>query len=251
MTRWILALAALSFAACRRESPASVTAPTRASHAVYFDIERGSHRSADCAECHGAFDTFARFDCLGCHDAARTDPKHASVPGYQHASAACYGCHASGESIDPQAHAAFFPIAAGTPHAGAACASCHLDPSSREVIGCTSCHAHAPATMTAAHAGVGGYSAGGDACIACHAEAQVDRLADHLPFVITAGAHLGRSCLACHPATRTDKPWAVSFAAVDCLGCHEQPETGRQHAGRAEYAWTTAACLGCHPSGRD
>lgn len=228
-----------------------------AAHAA-FPITRGGHAESFCLECHTTPSTakpwtqdFRRFDCLGCHGAAETDPHHAGVAGYTRASASCYGCHTEGGAIDPAAHAAFFPIAAGTPHAGAACATCHADATSRKVVSCTTCHQHAATSMATAHGMVGGYAATGAKCIACHADAQVDRIAAHLPFVLTAGAHARRSCFECHPAFRADKPWAVSFAGVDCLGCHGRSETDRAHAGRAGYAWTTAACLRCHPDGRD
>ena len=249
-------LAAALGAACAGEGGAPwLTAPSPGQHGVrYFPIDAGSaHAVATCDDCHGAFATFTRYDCLHCHtgdhaDEAALAARHAGVASFRFASDACYGCHRDGVGVD---HAALFPISSGA-HAGAACAECHLDPASRSVLGCAGCHEHEQAKMAAAHAAVGDYAFESARCVRCHGDAQVTRVATHLPFlIVTPGKHLGQSaaCLRCHPAARADKPFAADFSVKDCLVCHDQANTDPHHAGESGYRWATAACIGCHPTG--
>ena len=70
--------------------------------AQYFPIYSGKHRGrwATCATCHPNSNSYAVFDCLGCHphsDRAGTDREHRNRPGYSYDSAACYRCHRNGE----------------------------------------------------------------------------------------------------------------------------------------------------------
>lgn len=227
-----------------------------ADHVAFPVAAPASHAKVDCLACHDTKRAdktrsadFAAFDCATCHVASTTDPLHATVTGYSRTSSACYGCHSSGAAMDTTAHSAsFFPISAGSAHANASCASCHTDPANRKTLDCTTCHA--ATTMTTAHAVVGGFTTSGQTCVKCHADSQVDRVANHKPFVITSGSHYRRSCLQCHPTQRTDKAWAQNFSVADCLGCHSKSSTDREHAGRSGYSYATSACLNCHPSGR-
>lgn len=52
------------------------------------------------------------------------------------------------------------------------------------------------------------------------------------------------TCEGCHTAVET-------FAQFTCTAsaCHAQPETDPIHAGMTGYAYASAACYGCHPSG--
>ncbi len=249
-------LAAALCAGCAGEGGAPwLTAPTPEQHGTrWFPIAAGSaHAVATCDDCHGTFDTFARYDCLHCHtgdhvDEAALAQRHAAVASYRFASDACYGCHRDGIGVN---HAALFPISSGA-HAGAACGECHVDPANRSALGCAGCHDHGQAEMGAAHAGVGDYAFESARCVRCHGDAQVDRLAAHVPFLIVApGKHLGQNgaCLRCHPAARADKPFAADFSTKDCLGCHGQADTDSRHGGVGGYRFATASCLECHPTG--
>jgi hypothetical protein len=245
-------------AACVRcHADSQVT--TVASHAP-FRVDSGAHQGPDggaCLKCHPATSTtrpwaadFSVNDCLGCHTEPATDPAHATTSGYAWTTTACLDCHADGTSVD---HTNLFPISAGSAHEAATCAECHTSATDRKVLGCAGCHPHDSATTAAQHVNVGGYTFTSTACVRCHAESQVDRLAAHLPFRITAGSHSGNDggrCLVCHPALRTDKAWAADFVVKDCLSCHGQASTDRQHAGRTGYAYLTSECLRCHPDGR-
>jgi len=259
-----IAWIAMALAACSREGGAAgpwLTMPDAAEHAErYFPYTAGSsHASATCDDCHGAFDTFARFDCLHCHDGTHADEaavasRHAGVASFQYASEACYMCHRDGVGVD---HTPFFPIDSGA-HAATLCGDCHVDPSDRKVLGCAGCHPHTQADTDAAHAQVGGYGFQSALCVRCHAESQVTRIAAHLPFRIGPGApHQrstpgeGGSCLRCHPQLRADKTWAQDFASLDCLACHPSNSLAGEHSGRPGYSYSTPSCLAssCHASG--
>ena len=49
------------------------------------------------------------------------------------------------------------------------------------------------------------------------------------------------TCEACHPGN--------TFAEFDCTTCHAATNTDSFHTGVAGYTHTSAACLGCHPTG--
>lgn len=250
-------LAAVLCAACARGGGGApwLTQPTPAQHGTrWFPIGGGTtHEVATCDDCHGAFDTFARYDCLHCHtgdhaDEAALTQRHASVASFRYASDACYGCHRDGVGVN---HAALFPISSGA-HAGVACASCHVSAADRSVLGCAGCHDHEASPMASAHAAVGGYAFDPALCVRCHGDGQVDRMAAHVAFPIVAPArHAGTlaDCLRCHPSRRTDKPFAEDFSIAECLGCHDRADTDPRHTGVAGYAWSTADCLRCHPRG--
>jgi hypothetical protein len=158
-------------------------------------------------------------------------------------------CHKDGVGVD---HAPIFPIASGA-HGAVGCSQCHLDPANRAVLGCAGCHPHEQATVAGQHALVSDYAFDSARCVRCHADSQVNRVASHLPFVITSGAHAssGRGeCLRCHPSLRADKPFGADFGVSDCLGCHTRSSTDADHRGESGYTYATSACLRCHPAGR-
>lgn len=257
--------AALSLAGCERQGKEApwLTAPTADQHAArFFPVNAGSIHGgagAQCDDCHGGFDTFRQFDCIHCHNGHHADPAtvtawHAAVPDFAFDSPACYRCHPDGRGGTAVDHAALFPIAPGTKHETAGCMNCHLDRANRLLLGCAGCHGHEQAIMATAHAPVSGYAFDSALCVRCHADAQVKRVASHLPFRITgavkhAGPGSGGACLVCHPGSRTDKPWATDFKVVTCVDCHDKASVDANHAGKNGYSYTTAACKNCHPDG--
>jgi hypothetical protein len=203
-----------------------------------------------CEGCHNG-NSFAQFDCVGCHAQAATDPLHAGVTGYTWTSAGCYQCHPDGNGSMPD-HIRFFPIGAGTQHS-LACSQCHTDATHRTdltLLACASCHA-AISGFSTKHAAVKDYDATSPGCVRCHGDAQVDRVAAHTTFLIASGSPThDTACLHCHDANRTgDKAFAADFSAANCLGCHTNPATDTAHAGVQGYVYASASCLSCHPNG--
>jgi len=193
----------------------------------------------------------------------------------------CRSCHPTGFATD---HQKVFPL----PHQDttgtvvAACADCHLS-TDRTVLGCASCHPHDQPANATAHARVPDFdpstTTGASAlCARCHGDgtvpvrlASVDPSLAHTGFPITSGLHTGTTggaCLLCHPLLRTDphKTFAADFTQPTCTGCHvstpalvggvsvfHDDSTGMAsfHTAQnvANFQFTTAACLDCHPDG--
>lgn len=77
-TAGLVILAALTAVEGCTPSRSDPLAPSLTSfnHDTVFPIYVGHHTGIDCNECHGAFTTFTKFDCLGCHTQMETDPIH-------------------------------------------------------------------------------------------------------------------------------------------------------------------------------
>jgi hypothetical protein len=212
-----------------------------------FPIGAGAkHAGISCVKCHPVPGDRKQIDCVSCHTAAATTPAHAGVTGYTWTSSACFTCHPDATVTSSINHALEFPIAAGERHAGISCATCHIDPAVRTTVSCVNgCHAQTPTATE--HSPVGGYTYSSPRCLRCHADAQVDLVAQHLPFRIQSGfKHYRRACLTCHPAVRTDKPFGADFlrAKVACTGCHDPAD--KNHFNQAAL---TCLGSGCHPDG--
>jgi hypothetical protein len=244
------------------------TSPDPTSHDKFFPIAPGGLPNAwtatalannphavDCNFCHGKYDTFTLFDCLGgCHVSdtgdlvdpfhtqAKTDPDHLDlkVMGYSYDSASCLKCHPRGVPTDVGDHDQFFPISAMTPHKAIACDNCHADINDRRHLSCTNTTCHVDGDVTPKHADVGGYDYSakplmidsGDGtgphsmpvCLRCHADGQVNAVAMHsfnanalLNFMIKSPyTHYKQACLDCHPKQRTDKPVGEDWMQFQC-----------------------------------
>jgi len=211
-------------------------------HTLLFPIGAGrSHNGIACATCHTDPANRRVFDCAGCHTQAATDPWHTGVAGYAWSSPQCYACHPS-SNIPDFPHPAF-PVGPTAVHKDISCKRCHADQVNLRAIDCLACH---PATTNStAHAAVGGFTSTTAACLRCHGDSQVDRVVAHLPFLIApAYRHYRESCVRCHPAYRTDKPFAADFGVFDCLTCHASVHD-RQYTSNL-----TCVRSGCHPNGR-
>ncbi len=283
--RQFLIAAAAALAGCSPAPDVSwLTQPTRDQHSsAYFPIVTGPH-AADCNTCHGTSNSFRNFDCVGCHLQAPTATIHAAIGGYSYDSQSCYGCHTDGVGQGSIDHRRNFPIAAGQIHAIGAqalhvpgtiqCTSCHTNASDRTKVDCTSCHTSAAmqplhvavADLPATYASPDATYKTSTLCLTCHADSTVPVTITrphsppapaHAPFLIGSGeAHYQKSCLGCHVALRTDKPWAADFTKPQrCTGCHVEPATSSNHLGTSwagysgTYAYSDAACLRCHMDG--
>jgi hypothetical protein len=86
-------------------------------------------------------------------------------------------------------HVRFFPIGTGTQHV-LACTQCHTDFANRQdtsTLACASCHATIAGFATK-HTGVKDYDATSPACVRCHGDSQVDRVAAHTTFPVVSGS---------------------------------------------------------------
>lgn len=103
------ALLALLLSACGRPATvAQAAAVSPVDHEALFPLATGEHhKNVECNACHGQFDTFTRFDCLGCHGLAATGMAHSGVADFTYDSPSCYRCHPTGDchpKEDCQAH---------------------------------------------------------------------------------------------------------------------------------------------------
>lgn len=263
--RTTITVLALAVAACdvaRTSEAPWLTAPSYDEHSRYFPLAGSVHEGIDCNTCHGAFGTFRQFDCVTCHGARPTTPDtiHAGVvAGYQNASPACFQCHPTGAGIMAD-HGRFFPIGAGTKH-NIACSQCHGSP--RADVSkqqCNVCHLASVPGLAAAHAAssvgrdytasaaCGGASAATcpQACLRCHADGQVTRVAAHPGFDGRRLPHEGATCLECHDAPlRTDK--VASPVAPSTTPVPYAADFGSDPAACAKLA-AKQGCYHCHVS---
>ena len=202
----------------------------------------------DCNVCHGGFDTFAQYNCVGCHahEKTVTDKGHAKVDAYQYASANCYGCHPTGLAVNRATHKKYFPIDSSTPHNAPTCAQCHTTGDYR-TFACIECHDHAQPLMDSAHAGIGSYVYASKNCYACHPTGQGFNAAQHESFFpIQFGAHSQFQCSDCH----TD---ATNFSAFTCTGCHSGlhacSRLSDRHSDVGGFQCKDSACYSCHRNG--
>ncbi len=241
----------LVFLAYCSESPIFERMTVEAHDARIFPTSHGAEENTpmDCNKCHGGFDSFTEFDCLGCHAhvAEATDPRHEEVDGYAYESEACLGCHPRGETISLEAHETLFPIAEGA-HEGISCEACHTAGDASASFTCQGCHsgAHSCARMDPKHEGVSGYACRDADCFACHPKGSVLSREEHTPFFpITSGSHRSFGCSDCHPD---------GSDTFTCIGCHSGEHScakmNGEHDEVRDYTCEDTACLSCHPTGK-
>jgi len=126
-------------------------------------------------------------------------------------------------------------------HAAAACSACHANGvyqgTSTE---CVSCHlADYNGTTDPNHRSAGFPTD----CVTCHGSSFTGWSGanfDHA-FPISSGRH-AVACSECHQTS--------DFRVFNCLGCHDQQETGGHHNGVTGYSYNSQACYACHPRGQ-
>lgn len=222
-------------------------------HAITgFDLV-GAHGGLVCAECHRPSDNQLLFpvpsgqnDCVSCHR-ADYDREHTGS-GF---STDCASCHTASdwEDADFDHTQTGFDLV-GT-HTSLACTSCHrasdnqlLFPAPTQQDDCVSCH---QADYDQEHAGTGFPVT----CLSCHDTTRFTGATfdhDGPYFPIYSGKHAGEwsSCATCHTVPQ-------DYAQFSCLNCHEhrQSEMDDKHSDETGYVYQSAACLSCHPDGRE
>jgi hypothetical protein len=225
-----------------------------AQHDAVFPVNSGTHlgKWTACADCHTDPNNRQVFSCTtgACHAVTPTNGLHQGIPGYLYTPAQCLSCHPTGlRGTFTQHDPLFFPIFGGT-HVGrwTACAACHTAPNNRQVFSCTTGACHAATPTNGLHQGIPSYAYAAAQCLSCHPTGLRGTFTQHDPlfFPIFGGTHVGRwtACAACH----TDPNTRATFSCITGA-CHAATPTNGLHQGIPSYAYTSAQCLACHPTG--
>ena len=212
----------------------------------------GAHQTAPCEGCHvvpgldPVFPGVGQDDCVGCHQADYDMVHGGAFP------TDCTACHSVAAwqpaVFDHAGTSGGFTLVGA--HTAIPCESCHTVPGFDLTVpnvgdaDCVGCH---QADYDAEHAGTGFPTD----CVQCHTvDTWQGAVFDHDGpyFPIYSGKHngiWGNDCTRCHDV-------ANDFMQVTCLLCHEhrQVDMDDKHKDIADYAYTTADCLRCHPDGR-
>ena len=206
----------------------------------------GAHITTECLSCHANGFTGTPTACVACHTQdfdQSIDPNHTTL-GF---STDCASCHTTAPDWNPAAfpnHNDFYQLNGAHAKISNDCAACHHGEYSNTPNTCEGCHlTEYNQTTNPSHTALN-FSTD---CITCHNEGSwVPATFDHdnLYFPIFSGAHDGQwsDCIDCH-TTPGD------FTQFTCITCHANPETNDQHNGVSGYAYNSAACLACHPTG--
>lgn len=210
---------------------------------------QGAHARTSCSACHadGIYEGTAS-TCFACHE---TEWRQVANPDHQAGNypQSCEVCHTSA-AWRPAAFdhgATDFPLTGA--HTAVACASCHVDGQYTGTDSrCQACHLtdwqgtdnpdHQAADFP-------------QDCVLCHSSSRWEGAVfnhDQPWFPIYSGSHRGEwtSCAECH-ATSGD------YRQFSCLGCHEHSRSAMdgEHDEVSHYVYDSAACLSCHPDGRE
>lgn len=230
-----------------QELPFAETAEFR--HPDAFPLT-GAHGRVDCESCHepgtanavGASTNGPRpvRRCVECHaaDAAAVALPDHSTPGFPETCADCHGTEAfAGATFR---HTDRFALVGG--HAGVSCRACHTGPDYRATpADCYACHEDDFRRAARPDHARQGFPRD---CRLCHDfEAFRPSLFRHR-FPLETGKHRRLACADCH--TRP-----ADFRSFTCTDCHEHArgEMAKEHREVRGYAYDSAACYRCHPTG--
>lgn len=202
----------------------------------------GAHVGPACASCHGDFQAQLDPACVACH---LDDYNGAKAPNHlaQNTPKTCQNCHSTTAwkpalTID---HDQFYPLTGK--HKAAACEGCHKTQGVKPPKVCSGCHQQDYDASTNPNHKALGLPA---TCETCHntADWKPAGFPNH-QFPITYGKHK-LTCAQCHTNP-------ADFAAFSCIsgGCHTASKTNSKHQGENGYVYTSAACLKCHPDGKE
>jgi len=193
----------------------------------------GGHSGLACTACHtsGTF-TAIPSNCSACHlDDYTTAPNHVASSFSQN----CEVCHTISSWQGARIDHSFFPLSGG--HSGLTCIRCHTNGTLGSIPSdCVSCHLDdyngAPNHVSS------GFS---QQCEQCHTIQRWQGATFNHRFPLT-GRH-NVACNECHPGGNT--------STFTCITCHTRGETDNDHDEVRNYRYDSAACLQCHPTGRD
>ena len=199
----------------------------------------GAHLATACDRCHqnGVFVGTPR-NCVDCHQpdyAATSNPNHTAlgIP------TTCEQCHATtGWRPASYAHDTYPLIGK---HLTTTCNACHTNGVyAGTPRNCVDCHlGKYNATSNPNHTAAGFPTT----CESCHTPAMWEGAVFNHTFDIKNGKHNNFACSQCHPN-------ANDFSVFTCLTCHSKKDMDDHHLGKfAGYAYDSATCLTCHPTG--
>lgn len=213
-------------------------------HPLTFPLV-GGHRSATCSECHSDGYNNTSTECISCHQKdyqnSQLDHQKYNLPNE------CQLCHTNqewrGARIPPGfglIHPKSFPLNQG--HRGVSCSECHKIGYANTPADCFSCHKDNYDKAKPSH---NGWSHN---CLDCHTgNSWKGATFDHEKlFPIKSGKHK-LDCNQCHV-------YSNDFTRFECINCHEhrKKRMDNKHRGKAKnYQYNSAACLDCHPRGRE
>ena len=209
-------------------------------HPASFPLA-GGHAAVACSMCHEGGIGPLQSDCVNCHldDYQQvTDPNH-ETSGFPQD---CTQCHSTtsweGATF---VHPTSFPLTGG--HGALDCAQCHQGSIGPLPTDCQSCHLSDYQQTTDPNHAASGFPLD---CTECHTTTTWQGAVFNHPFPITSGPHRRLDCADCHTTPGNS-------SAFSCTHCHEhrQSEADDEHQDVNGYVWQSAACLDCHPNGRE
>lgn len=158
----------------------------------------------------------------------------------------CNVCHGPEGALRPENHERFFPIVSGAAHESVKCGECHSRYSGAHPVDfrCGECHAGLDPDLATTHTTttsnpaivVSEFALTSDACLRCHADAQVVPTSLHPTGAEGLPPHEQAACTTCHDTYRVDKPFGADFATSPrswppgsghgCASCHESGPPG-------------------------
>jgi len=209
----------------------------------------GAHTRVDCLRCHpGGRYTGTPTVCVACHQQdynATTNPNH-QASGFP---TTCQNCHTTNawRPANFDHNTTRFPLTGA--HTRVDCALCHIGGRyTGTPTDCVACHQQDyNATTNPNHQGSGFPTQ----CQNCHTTSAwrpANFNHDGQYFPIYSGKHQGKwsTCADCHINPG-------NYRVFECILCHEhsnKTEVDNQHQGVSGYAYNSAACYRCHPTGR-
>uniref|UniRef100_UPI003216E399 hypothetical protein n=1 Tax=uncultured Draconibacterium sp. TaxID=1573823 RepID=UPI003216E399 len=208
----------------------------------------GAHIATECASCHSSGYTGTNTLCSGCHQTQynnTTNPNHISLG----ISAECENCHTTAPGWAPALfpnHSDYYTLSGAHALVANSCYLCHSGNYTNTPNTCYNCHSNDYNNTTDPNHLSAQFSTD---CQTCHTESAWTPSTfnhDNQYFPIYSGEHRGEwnTCTDCHTLS-------ANFSAFSCLNCHEHNITdmNAKHQEVSDYAYNSASCLACHPTG--